>query len=85
MSSPKQLVLDAASDGPFPLTKVELLGRLDEQVTDPGVLASVSLLDDDEFADQDELMRAIDMAFGMPDAFADESVLEHETTRRHRA
>jgi hypothetical protein len=84
MSTPKRLVLDAASDGPFPLSKAELVSRLDETVIDQDVLLSVTLLEDDEFGTLDELREAIDTAFGMPDAITTESALEHDPPRAPR-
>jgi hypothetical protein len=79
MTSPKRSVLEAVGHASFPLTKSALLDLLELAAIDQDIIVSVSALDDAEFRDLVALERKLDIAFGMPDAFPAESVLESES------
>ena len=78
MTSPKQRVLEAVRGSGYPLTRSSLLDRLEAAEVDVDVVAAAAALGTIEFTDVDELGDALDMAFGMPDASAGDSVLEAE-------
>jgi hypothetical protein len=72
-------VQDAAAGVGYPLSRNELLARLDGD--DESVLV-VSVMADDHFAVPDELEERLDDAFGMPSADPAVSMLDEPTAWR---
>jgi hypothetical protein len=75
----RQRVLEAGDDAGYPLTRHELLGRLDGD--DEAVLV-VTAIADQHFVAPEELAERLDDALGMPAADSTTSILDDPTEWR---
>jgi len=66
--SPKKQILDLVADAGYPLSKGELLSRLDAAAADAELVGLATAIDDDEFVSEEELAHRLEDALGMPDA-----------------